>query len=194
MWQSGPPDVPSGGLEYVACESHIISNQELLLQLPPQEIHAHVCKHVSGLTHTPMWKSEVTLQWWIFKAGSLSGTWGLPIRLDWLASKPRNPPVSVCSPIILPCLRSVFCFVFLHRCWRSTQGPFLGLKAHYTHLYSQHTSYDMVTQALYTVCVCDTRDNDDSADTPPSRLFMIRTAVFWLYKASCLSITVMVQL
>lgn len=53
-------DVPLGGLECVACESHIISNQE---QLPLQEIHAHVCKHVSGLIHSPMWQPEVTLRW-----------------------------------------------------------------------------------------------------------------------------------
>lgn len=48
--------VPLGGLECVACESHLISYRELLL--PPRG-----CNHVSGLTHTPVWKPEVTGQW-----------------------------------------------------------------------------------------------------------------------------------
>lgn len=57
-------------------------------------IYAYLSVHVCGHVHTHVWRSEVNLTCHSFhischlETGSLTGIWGFPIRLSWLANKP----------------------------------------------------------------------------------------------------------
>lgn len=104
----------------------------------------------------------------------------LPIRLDWLPSKPHGfPCVS-----LQPHSRHQSAFFYIDA-GGQTRGPFLDSQ-HMTSWPSPELLVPIIqhdnVSTLYCVCVI-VPHSDNSAETPPLRLFMLWTVVFWLHKS-----------
>jgi hypothetical protein len=91
-------------------------------------VYKCVSAHLCACIHKILWRREINLLFHFlraihlnlfFEAGSLTGTWGFPLRLDWLGSEPQGLPF----PSYPQALENTTAFDFLLQCWEANSGP-----------------------------------------------------------------------